>query len=143
MLVSRVLIERVPESVACVCPADGGVYVLVAVAVEVAEGNAMALLQVAKSAIRTYYRKVAQANEIFTDYKPGWKTDRGILYVVYGTPKEVFRSNATETWVYDDELSFEFRILSNLFTPELYVLKRDQRYRESWISRVRVLRGGK
>ncbi len=99
--------------------------------------------QIARSAIRNYYRKVTEANKRFTDYKPGWKTDRGILYIVYGRPNAVYRTNNSESWIYDEETNFEFRILSNLFTPTLYVLRRDPAYRDNWISKVRILRGGK
>ncbi len=105
--------------------------------------NTFSSKQLARSAIRNYYRKVTRANELFTDYKQGWKTDRGILYIVFGAPDEVFRTNRTEVWVFDGTTTFEFRILSNLFTPNLYVLMRDEKYRDAWISKVRILRGGK
>jgi GWxTD domain-containing protein len=98
--------------------------------------------QIARAAIRTYYRKLANANKLFTDYKPGWKTDRGMLYTVYGAPMEVFRSNNSETWNYNQEAFFNFRIFSNLFTPHLYVLERNEEYMQSWVQRIRILRGG-
>ncbi len=98
--------------------------------------------QNARLAIRSYYRKVAMANELFTDYKQGWKTDRGVLTMMFGLPREVIRSNNMETWVYPNDVVFEFRVLSNLFTPNLYVLIRDEDYREDWIRRVRIIRSG-
>jgi GWxTD domain-containing protein len=95
----------------------------------------------ARVAIRNYYRKVAGANEFFTSYKEGWKTDRGIIYVVFGPPKEVYRGNREEVWLYDNGLDFQFRILPNLFNPEMYVLLRDPAYRQIWVDQVGFIRG--
>lgn len=35
-----------------------------------------------------YYRRVAYANETFASGIPGWKTDRGQIYIKYGAPDE-------------------------------------------------------
>lgn len=96
----------------------------------------------AKAAIANYYRKVWSANKHFTDYKQGWKTDRGIIYLVFGSPKEVYRKNQREIWVYDNA-QFEFRIISNLFAPELYIMIRDKDYESIWYDQVQNIRGGK
>jgi GWxTD domain-containing protein len=96
----------------------------------------------AKAAIRGYYSKIFKANKLFTDYKQGWKTDRGIIFIVFGVPSRVFRRNFMEVWQYEDGTTFEFRILSNLFAPNLYVLIRNENYRETWISKIKELRGG-
>lgn len=36
-----------------------------------------------------HYRRIAYANEWFRSGKPGWKTDRGRIYIVHGKPAEV------------------------------------------------------
>jgi len=36
-----------------------------------------------------HYRRIAYANERFTSGKPGWKTDRGIIYIMYGPPDTI------------------------------------------------------
>ena len=36
-----------------------------------------------------HYRRIAYANERFTSGKPGWKTDRGIMYIMYGPPDTI------------------------------------------------------
>ncbi|UOQ72318.1 GWxTD domain-containing protein [Hymenobacter cellulosilyticus] len=41
----------------------------------------------ARQLIRTYYGRVAAANQLFTAHKAGWMTDRGMLYIVLGAPK--------------------------------------------------------
>jgi GWxTD domain-containing protein len=35
------------------------------------------------------YRRLAYANEHFAEEIPGWKTDRGRFYIMYGTPDKV------------------------------------------------------
>jgi len=36
-----------------------------------------------------YYRRIAYANQHFAAGIPGWKTDRGRVYILYGTPDEI------------------------------------------------------
>lgn len=36
-----------------------------------------------------YYRRIAYANEHYASGIPGWKTDRGRIYIMYGPPNEV------------------------------------------------------
>jgi GWxTD domain-containing protein len=36
-----------------------------------------------------YYRRIAYANEHYASGIPGWKTDRGRIYIMYGPPDEV------------------------------------------------------
>jgi GWxTD domain-containing protein len=36
-----------------------------------------------------YYRRIAYANEHYSSGVPGWKTDRGRIYIMYGPPDEI------------------------------------------------------
>jgi GWxTD domain-containing protein len=36
-----------------------------------------------------YYRRIAYANEHFSSGIPGWRTDRGRIYIMYGPPDEI------------------------------------------------------
>ena len=44
---------------------------------------------------RIFYRRIIYADKKFTvrGYMPGWKTDRGRIYVKYGKPDEVSKEN--------------------------------------------------
>ncbi|MFY0598148.1 MAG: GWxTD domain-containing protein [Cyclobacteriaceae bacterium] len=94
----------------------------------------------AKQAIRSYYRKVEASNILFTDFKRGWKTDRGVLYIVFGKPQEVIKSKRGEIWKYGDDLEFEFIKISTLFAPSFYSLRRDIKYENIWYERVGKIR---
>jgi GWxTD domain-containing protein len=55
-----------------------------------------------------YYRRVAFTNKRFTRYRPGWKTDMGMIYIIFGPPNTVDRhpfemdSKPYEIWTYYD-----------------------------------------
>ncbi|MDX1531472.1 MAG: GWxTD domain-containing protein [Rhodothermales bacterium] len=57
--------------------------------------------RVAQNLLRHYYERVEEANLLFTSHKPGWKTDRGMLYVVLGPPVYVEETMEGEVWYYD------------------------------------------
>lgn len=96
----------------------------------------------AKNAIKNYYDRVEKANRLFTDYKQGWETDRGMLMIIFGTPDDVVRSDRYEIWRYKKGIEFEFIRISTLFTPSLYSLKRDKKYEEIWYEQVGNIRKG-
>lgn len=54
----------------------------------------------AKELIRIYYNRVQLANEFFTSYKEGWKTDRGMALILLGLADEIHADYVGETWVY-------------------------------------------
>jgi GWxTD domain-containing protein len=89
----------------------------------------------AKKLIRDYFRRVELANTYFTSYKEGWKTDRGMIYIVFGLPNEVFRFNDREVWSYSNgsfSASFDFTKSPSVFDPDNYVLIRDKKYQTTW-----------
>ncbi len=46
-----------------------------------------------------HYRRIAYANEWFTSATPGWKTDRGRIYVIHGPPDGIERHAAGGPYV--------------------------------------------
>jgi GWxTD domain-containing protein len=89
----------------------------------------------AKNFMRNYFRRVEEANEFFASYKEGWKTDRGMVYVILGRPTEVFRFEDREVWNYDTnhfEGTLSFVWSPTLFDPDNYVLVRHKRYQNDW-----------
>ncbi len=96
----------------------------------------------ARSAIRNYYDWIEKVNVLFTDFKPGWKTDRGMMYLVFGVPDEVYRTGSSEEWYYDDGSAFEFTIISTFFAPRTYTLRRSKDFEEQWYNKIATLRQG-
>lgn len=103
--------------------------------------------QLARELIRTYYGRVEQANRLYTSHKPGWATDRGMIYMVYGPPSDISKVGNTETWIYRESemqpyIKFVFTKKENNFTENHYELIRRREYEESWYSAVAKWRAG-
>lgn len=100
----------------------------------------------ARKAIKSYYQNVEEANLLFTSYKEGWKTDRGMIYTVLGTPLTVTKTLDTERWSYKDragnDLVFVFKKISNIFSNNHYELLRDTAYDRQWFQAIDRWRKG-
>lgn len=87
--------------------------------------------------IKRYYKRVEEANRFFTMSKEGWKSDRGMIYIVYGPPSVVYRNAFSEEWTYGEignPLSVRFLFNSVSLTGNLseFELVRSDNYRNSW-----------
>lgn len=96
----------------------------------------------AKDFMKNYFRRAEAANRYFTSYKEGWKTDRGMVYLIYGEPQTVFKFFDREVWSYG-KTSFTFIKSSTLFDPDNFVLVRNRKYTEEWYERVDLLRNAR
>jgi GWxTD domain-containing protein len=101
-----------------------------------------------KELIRKYYNRVQAANQYFSSYTEGWKTDRGMIYCIYGPPNTVYKSIQGETWIYGTEsnmssLTFYFIKADNPFTMEDYQLQRNIYFRSGWFNAVETWRNGR
>lgn len=102
---------------------------------------------VAKRAIRLYYRRVETANKLYTTYKEGWKTDKGMVYVIMGAPDKQQRSKDKEIWTYAkrgqyQEINFTFTKRPNQFVEDHYELNRYVEYQPIWFPVVEAWRSG-
>ncbi|MFT4695063.1 MAG: GWxTD domain-containing protein [Urechidicola sp.] len=92
----------------------------------------------ARVVIEEYYRRVELANKFFTSYKEGWKTDRGMLSIVMGLPKTIYKTNNGETWIYGTpnnmmmSLTFNFNKENTDKNNNDYQLVRYRTYRDYW-----------
>lgn len=90
----------------------------------------------AQYVIELFYERVEEANKQFSNYKEGWKTDLGMMYILFGPPKYVTTSLNEMVWsyshnLYDPEANFLFRKpkIKNKFYPfDNYILQRSQQY---------------
>ncbi len=99
----------------------------------------------AKEMIQHYYRRVQKSNTYFTNYKKGWKTDRGMIYIVFGKPYIVYRTNQQEVWIYANRtsmpnLEFRFERKQDPLAPVYFNLKRSRYYKEPFYKSIERLR---
>lgn len=102
----------------------------------------------AKELIRKYYGRVQEANKLFTSFQEGWKTDRGMIFIVFGAPNKVTKRKNGEIWTYGEvgnpmSIVFAFTKISNPFTDNDYFLERSEAYKVSWYEAVDMWRQGR
>ncbi len=91
----------------------------------------------AQELIRLFYNRVQDANAYFTSYKEGWKTDRGMMYLVLGPPVSVYRSANNETWYYGEDrnmmsITVVFTKNTGKFSDNDYSLERNIECKDAW-----------
>ena len=102
----------------------------------------------ARSNIRSYYNRIQEANQFFTSYVEGWKTDRGIIYAIFGPPNVIYKTLDSENWIYGEQnnvlsVNFTFYKVENPFTRNDFYLSRSPVYKSSWYRAVDSWRQGK
>lgn len=101
----------------------------------------------AQRLIKLYFERVSEANVQFSEYKEGWKTDRGIVYIIFGAPDEISNIDGGIRWSYDSNLNhgqveFDFLEDNNQFTGTHFELRRSYDYKRVWFDTVKKWRNG-
>ena len=102
----------------------------------------------ARMLIRVFYTRMSYANQFFTDYKEGWKTDRGMIYMVYGLPGNIQKGSDSEIWEYTrkqqaNPVTFTFERKPSPYSEEHYVLSRGDSQPTYWRQAVDSWRKGR
>lgn len=90
----------------------------------------------AREVIQMYYQRVEEANKQFSNFKEGWKTDLGMVYILFGPPWYVDQSLNRMTWSFsynrnNPEYNYNFatpKLKSEFFPFQNYLLRRTQGY---------------
>lgn len=102
----------------------------------------------ARDLIRVYYNRVVFANLYFPSSKQGWKTDRGMIYLVLGPPLAVEKTETRETWIYEasetgEKITFEFNLADDYWIGYDFKLRRKEEHRSVWNKAIDSWRRGK
>ena len=108
--------------------------------------------------IRIFYTRVLYSNYYFTSYKEGWRSERGMIYIIYGPPDKVYKTDEGESWGYrkpviksswggrysvqEDYLFFNFKKKENVFSDNDYYLSRSETLVTYWDKAVATWRKG-
>lgn len=97
--------------------------------------------------IKTFYNRVLFANIYFSSFKPGWQTDRGMVYIIYGLPDYLHKSDKDEKWIYNPSgigtgISFTFTYYPNPFSFNHYILDREKLKITGWDEAIEVWNKG-
>lgn len=90
----------------------------------------------AQNVILLYYQRVEEANKQFSNFKEGWKTDMGMIYILFGPPWYVMSSLDKTQWAYsynfnEFETNFYFyspKLNTKYFPFDSHILVRNQQY---------------
>ena len=58
--------------------------------------------------LEEYYRRINYANEVFSGFREGWRSDMGMIYIIFGAPDEIDRhpfesvNKPYEVWYYHE-----------------------------------------
>ena len=112
-------------------------------------GSLVRQRSVAVNLLETYYERIEEANLLYSGYKEGWKTDRGMIYVLLGAPVLVDDYAESEIWrySYDDDALYTF-VFDRVKIPESdgayenYILRRRPYYEHVWLQLVDRWRSG-
>ncbi len=102
----------------------------------------------ARELIRIYYTRILYSNYYFTSFKEGWRTERGMIYTIYGPPDKVYKTSDGESWGYrkpfirsswggrvqlkEDFLWFNFRTREGKFSDNDFFLSRSETLVTLW-----------
>ena len=112
----------------------------------------------ARELIRIFYTRVMYSNYYFTSYKEGWRTERGMIYIMYGPPDKVYKTTGSEIWGYkkpvvkskwggrftvtDSYLYFNFKKRENVFSDNDFYISRSETLVTYWDKAVESWRKG-
>ena len=88
------------------------------------------------------------SNRHFSALVEGWRTDRGLVHIIFGTPTTIYKSETNETWIYGEEnnlmsLTFTFVKRKSVFSDNDLVLERDPMLKGAWYRNVESWRNGR
>lgn len=112
----------------------------------------------ARELIHVFYTRVLYSNYYFTSYKEGWRSERGMIYIIYGPPDKVYKTTEGESWGYKkpvvkskwgggyevDEsfLFFNFKRRANPFSDNDFYLSRSETLVTYWDKAIASWRKG-
>jgi len=112
----------------------------------------------ARELIRIFYTRVLYSNYYFTSYREGWRSERGMIYIIYGPPDKVYKTPDGESWGYkkqmlksrwggrfkiaDSYLFFNFKKRESPFTDNDFYLSRSETLVTFWDKAIASWRKG-
>lgn len=102
----------------------------------------------ARELIRIFYTRAVYANLYFTSFTEGWRTERGMIYIIYGPPDKVYKNAEGEAWGYrkpvvksswggrysvkEEYLFFNFKQKDNVLSDNDFFLSRNETLVTYW-----------
>ena len=98
--------------------------------------------------VRVYYNRVIYSNLYFTANKEGWKTDQGMIFILFGPPNRIQMTGNGERWYYfarrkSNAIEFRFDRQPDVFAHQHLVWVKTSESQMYWNEAVRSWKNGK
>jgi GWxTD domain-containing protein len=98
--------------------------------------------------IRIYYNRVVYSNLYFTANKEGWKTDQGMIFILFGPPSRIRMNANGESWYYfakrrGNPIEFRFDRQPDAFANQNLIWMKTTDSQMFWNAAVRSWKNGK
>jgi GWxTD domain-containing protein len=108
-------------------------------------GNSM---EKSRELIRIYYNRVVYSNLYFTSNKEGWKTDQGMIFILFGPPNRIRMTGTGESWYYfsrrrGNPIEFRFERTPDAFGNQFLEWRKTTDSQMLWNEAVRARRRGR
>lgn len=105
-------------------------------------------IEKSKELIRIYYNRVVYSNLYFTSNKEGWKTDPGMIFILFGPPSRIQMTGSGERWYYfskrrSSPIEFRFERKPDAFSDQNMLWVKTTDSQMFWNDAVRSWRKGK
>ncbi len=105
-------------------------------------------MEKSRELLRIYYNRVVYSNLYFTSNKEGWKTDQGMIFILFGPPNRIQMTGTGENWFYfarrkNKAVEFKFNRVHDAFSIQNLVWDQSTDSRVYWNEAVRSWRNGK
>jgi GWxTD domain-containing protein len=107
-----------------------------------------ASMEKSRELIRIYYNRVVYSNIYFTSNKEGWKTDQGMIFILFGPPSRIQMTGQGERWYYfarrrNNPIEFRFERQPDPLANQNLVWVKTTDSQVFWNEAVRSWRKGK
>jgi len=98
--------------------------------------------------IRIYYNRVTYSNLYFTSNKEGWKTDQGMIFILFGPPSRIQMTGDGESWYYfvrrgGNIVEFRFKRVQDAFSDQNMIWQKTPESQTLRNEAIRSWRNGK
>lgn len=105
-------------------------------------------MEKSRELLRIYYNRVVYSNLYFTSNKEGWKTDQGMIFILFGPPNRIQMNGNGESWYYfakrkSKAVEFRFNRQHDTFSIQNLVWSKSTDSQMYWNEAVRSWKNGK
>ncbi|MCK5068582.1 MAG: GWxTD domain-containing protein [Bacteroidales bacterium] len=105
-------------------------------------------IEKSRELIRIYYNRVVYSNLYFTSNKEGWKTDQGMIFILFGPPNRIQMTGNGESWYYyakrkSKAVEFKFSRQHDAYSIQNLVWNKTTESQMYWNEAVRSWKRGK